>query len=60
MIDNFDLYDMEEARLSRAERKRPHCDICREPIWDEYAYRIDGVLICESCVENSKEYLEDD
>lgn len=60
MIDNFDLYDMEERRLARAENHRPHCDLCGEPIWDDYAYRIGEYLVCESCMEDSKESVEED
>ena len=60
MIDNFDLYDMEERRLARAERLRPHCDLCDEPIWDEYGYRVGEYLVCERCMEDAKERIEED
>lgn len=59
MPDNFTLYDLEEARLAREEAKRPHCDMCGGAIWEDYGYRIDDMLICESCIENAKEYIEE-
>lgn len=56
-IDNFALYDMEEKRLAKGEAQQPHCDECHEPIWDEYAYRINGELICQRCMEEKREWI---
>ena len=58
--DNFDLYEYEERQRAAAERRRPHCYNCEEPIWDDFAYRIDGVLLCEACIKSMKEYIEED
>lgn len=59
-VDNFDLYEYEERQRAWAEARRPHCDNCHEPIWDEYAYRICDLLICEACMESAREYIEED
>ncbi len=37
--------------------KRPRCVCCGEPIQDDHAYRFDGKLWCEDCVNN--EFRED-
>lgn len=31
---------------------RPKCDICGDPIQDEFYYDIDGDKYCEKCKEN--------
>lgn len=59
MIDNAALYDAEEKRLARAEASRVHCDECGEAIWDDFAYRIGDDLICERCMEEKKEWIDD-
>lgn len=47
-IADFDAYEWErEKQLA----KRPKCDICGEPIQDDYLYEIQGELICEECLE---------
>ena len=57
--DNFDLYDMYEREQCREERKLPKCDLCGEPIYEDYAFRISGDLICERCIEDAREYIEE-
>lgn len=32
--------------------KRPVCEICGEPIQDDYLYDIDGVIHCEECMKD--------
>ena len=59
VIDNFGLYDAYERQQEREARHRPKCDGCREPIWDDTAYRIDDLLLCEDCVERCKVHVED-
>ena len=50
-------YDAEcEARLKR----RPMCDICHEHIQDDHYYDILGYTICPSCVEDKKEWIDED
>lgn len=58
--DNFDAFDVEDARLSAGANKRPKCDLCDEPIYEDFAYRIGDLLVCDQCVDNSKFYGIDD
>lgn len=52
--DNFDLYDAHERAQAREEANLPHCDRCGEPIYEDYAFRIDGELICERCIDDMR------
>lgn len=54
MSDPLRDYDLYEALQVKKELAQPHCDKCHEPIWDEYAWEIDGWLLCEDCAR--KEY----
>ena len=44
-------YSRHEAEEERCLQRRPKCDICGEPIQDDYLYDINGTLICEKCLE---------
>lgn len=47
-IADFDRYEAErEAQLDRL----PKCDICGEPIQDDYLYDINGDIFCEECLK---------
>lgn len=35
-------------------KTRPVCAWCGHPIQDEYAYEIDGELVCEDCIEECR------
>ena len=53
---DFDRWDMErERRLAR----RPCCDMCGARIKEETAIRLRGHWICESCIENSREVVDE-
>lgn len=43
-------YESYSGELEDALGKLPVCDICEEPIQDEYCYQINGDTICESCM----------
>ena len=49
-LRDFDQWEAEQAAL-------PVCDWCGEPIQGEYAFRINGELVCKVCVDETKEYL---
>ncbi len=49
--DNYDLYCQHEAEQEKWLAKRPKCDICKEPIQDEFLYDMDGVIMCKKCME---------
>lgn len=40
------------------EKKRPVCDICGDPIFDDVAYQINGLIICETCIDEARVYLD--
>ena len=48
-LDDFNRRDAEEARGLES---LPHCDICGEPIQDEYYYEIHGEKICPECLND--------
>lgn len=56
---NLIALDRYEERLARAEEHAPKCTWCGEAIY-EYGYRIDDLFLCESCMENSREYVEEE
>lgn len=58
MFDNLDLFYMHERRLAEEENKRPHCCNCGEPIWAEKALRLPDGLMCDSCIEENKEWID--
>ena len=50
------MHDMAvEEWLSR----RPRCGVCGEHIQDDRALFMDGVYICQACIENMTVYLEE-
>ena len=49
-LRDFDSWEAELAKL-------PVCDWCGEPIHEEFAYRINGDLVCKRCLEETKEYF---
>ena len=61
--DNFDLYDRYERDQIRQEKHFPKCEICGEPMY-EYQYHIRhgliDLVICDSCVEDAREYIEEE
>lgn len=49
-LRDFDQWEAEQAKL-------PVCDWCGEPIQGEYAYRINGDLVCPNCINETKECI---
>lgn len=51
-----------EADEERAERRRPVCDCCKEPIWEDRVLVLSGRVICDECIPDEldklKEYTE--
>lgn len=48
--DNYDAWVRHDAEQGAELARRPLCEYCEEPIQDEYAYYIEGVWFCESCM----------
>lgn len=47
-----------DAEQAEQEKQRPVCSCCGERIFDGTAYRIGGKLICESCIDDARVYLD--
>lgn len=62
MIDNYDLFEMNEARIAKETMHRPMCSCCNRPIMDDYAYEIEnGLLVCAECLDDEyKVYIDDE
>ena len=56
----FQAMRMKEREEREAASRRPKCAWCGDPIWDDRAYRIDGDLVCPSCLSECEEYVWDD
>jgi formylmethanofuran dehydrogenase subunit E len=54
-LADFYRHDAEQAAQ---EAQRPVCSVCGERIFDDVAYRVDGKLICESCMDEMRVYLD--
>jgi formylmethanofuran dehydrogenase subunit E len=60
MPDYNELYDAFEQDRENELEKYPKCDLCDEPITDEYFYNIDGTFICEECLNSEYRIRVDD
>jgi Ca2+/Na+ antiporter len=57
-MDNYERWERHNDAQERMLEQCPKCELCEEPIQDEYAYRIDDELICRECLElNYKEAI---
>ena len=52
MADPYDDFLAHEAMAEKWLERLPVCDICGEPIQDEYYYIVGGDRICEHCMES--------
>lgn len=59
MIDNYDVWEAHDIELERRRMRRPVCDDCGEHIQEETAFLINGNWICEKCMDNYREIVED-
>ena len=41
-------------------KTRPVCDICGEPIQEEYAFMYSGGWICSRCIEQNTFYIDEE
>ena len=58
--DNYDQYRKHEREQHEREKDKPRCAECGRPIRNEYAYRIGCKLYCRECVEDAKEYIQEE
>lgn len=64
MIDRFLDPDRYFYEKDKELEKLPTCEICGEPIQDDYLFDMDGILICEDCAHETyrrptDRYMED-
>lgn len=57
-------FDRWEDKRQEEEDRLPVCEICGEPIQDDFLYDIEGTLICEECLNSEyrkpvEDYMED-
>ncbi len=57
--DNYDIWEAHDIEMERRLARRPVCEDCGEHIQDETAFFINGCWICESCMDNFREVVED-
>ena len=50
--DNYSQWEWQERERERRLAERPVCDICDQPIQDDYFYLINGDQVCPDCLEN--------
>lgn len=48
--DNYDAFVQHQAEQDAWLEKRPVCSWCDKPIQDDYLYKVDEELYCESCM----------
>ena len=49
-----------DAECERWLQRRPVCDECHEHIQDDHYYDIRGMIICPDCMNDHKEYIDDE
>jgi formylmethanofuran dehydrogenase subunit E len=49
--DNYDQWEAHELDQERRLAELPVCDICDDPIQDDFYYEINGENICEHCMD---------
>lgn len=61
MYDNLDLFYLHQQKRLEEDRRRPHCDYCGEPIWSDKVLKLphDGSLMCDGCIEECQEWVEE-
>lgn len=50
--DNYDQFELNEAKKQRWLDSLPECGYCGKPIQDERLCDFDGYLICPKCLED--------
>lgn len=58
--DNYDLFIKHDRRQQQWLDSRPVCDYCDNPIQDDFAYQINGDILCEGCLNDHFRISTDD
>lgn len=56
-IADFYAYD---AEIYRQQQKLPKCGYCDEPIVEDHCYEINGILICQDCLDREHKKRTED
>ena len=59
MVDNYDLWEAHDRKEARRISHLPVCDFCGEPIQQERALKLMGLWVCDECIEDNMEWIED-
>lgn len=49
--DNYDLWEAHDREQAKRLAELPVCDVCDDPIDDDFYYEINGENICEHCMD---------
>ena len=60
MVDNYDLWEAHDRKEARRIARLPVCDFCGEPIQQERALKLMGLWVCDECISNNMEWIEED
>ena len=55
-LDDFNDWDDEQYEWLQS---RPVCDLCKDPIQEEFYYDLGGMKICEHCKDEGLVYIDD-
>ena len=61
--DNYDLWEAHEREKERQLERLPVCEVCGNPIQDEYLYLINDEFVCTECLirdfrKDASDYVE--
>lgn len=61
--DNYDLWESHERENERQLERLPVCEVCGNPIQDEYLFLINDEFVCEECLirnfrKDASDYVE--
>ena len=60
IIDNYDLWAMHDAKEAKRIAHLPTCDFCGEPIQQERALKLMGLWVCDECINDNMQWIEED
>ena len=60
MMDNSDIWESHDADMEKRLSRLPECDFCGERIQQDKALYIMGLWICDDCISNNMQWIEED
>ena len=49
--DNYDHFLVHDGRLAYIDKHRPECGWCGQKIYTDYAYQVEGDMVCTRCMD---------